>query len=665
MGRPSQRAVHAVADPPPLLTDRLLRRLDSPRVPLAAAALALLLGLVFAFVRAPHPWDWRGIDEYHDLAVALARHGTFETLDRPWGYAGFVAAFYALFGERPWIPVTAQVIANAAIPLLLYRLVCALDVPRTAALAALLAGAFSFNTVYASILASDAPCTVIVMAALLFFVRGLQSSGTAAFAASGLLLGLAAQFRPNLLLLPLVLAGASALRGWRAPGRAAGAAVLVGTAALALAPWTIRNYALTGLFLPTSTRGAIQLWYGSLQVGPYLENRTRNPRSALETPVFDYTTLAGRPMLVTVDAAGCGSEAGHLALRYWTDRAPDPALATPSAVRGSRVEFTLPGQPIPTAVYYQLAVDGHDAGPPGVFFVSDDHLGDMDRHGDLLDVFDVIRLVRHVAWEEPLADAPSLDLDGDGAIGPADIELAVTLLVGGHPPVEGLDSHPRAAQIVFADGSHVRVPRAFGGRLSEIEVEEGAARRLLHARRSLAADTWASDGGTCPPGTAAAINDVFHAREIDAMRRHVALARDNIAREPLAFAAAAAYRAVRLFIVRGTADPSAAYQFEGSRLVYGAATIASAALFALCLAGVALAWRRRAPLLWLALPIAYVPATIAILLTNQRYTLTVQPLMFAFAAAALLALAARPRPVAAAVPAGAGGRSPTRRGGKS
>jgi len=57
---------------------------------------------------------------------------------------------------------------------------------------------------------------------------------------------------------------------------------------------------------------------------------------------------------------------------------------------------------------------------------------------------------------------------------------------------------------------------------------------------------------------------------------------------------------------------------------------------------VAIAWRARSPFLYALIPIAYVPLTICFVLTNQRYTITVQPLMFVFvaiAAAAVLGLA--------------------------
>ena len=54
------------------------------------------------------------------------------------------------------------------------------------------------------------------------------------------------------------------------------------------------------------------------------------------------------------------------------------------------------------------------------------------------------------------------------------------------------------------------------------------------------------------------------------------------------------------------------------------------------LLGTVLAVRRRSPLCVLLVPIAYVPLTICFVLTDMRYTITVQPLMFAFVALALL-----------------------------
>ena len=75
----------------------------------AACLLSLAIGLLFVFVRAPHPWGWNGFDHYHELALALASGQPFPTMEVPWGYAYFLSAFYRLFGDRPWIPLLVQV----------------------------------------------------------------------------------------------------------------------------------------------------------------------------------------------------------------------------------------------------------------------------------------------------------------------------------------------------------------------------------------------------------------------------------------------------------------------------------------------------------------------------------------------------------------------------
>jgi hypothetical protein len=132
------------------------------------------------------------------------------------------------------------------------------------------------------------------------------------------------------------------------------------------------------------------------------------------------------------------------------------------------------------------------------------------------------------------------------------------------------------------------------------------------------------------------LNDVFYRREIHNMRRYTALAMDNIRRAPMAFLLASAYRAVRLFVIRPASSGSATYKFAGAGLVYTGGLLLSVTYFLVFLAGVAIAWRQRSPLLAFVVPIVYVPATICFVLTNQRYSVTVQPLMFAFIALAIV-----------------------------
>src|SRR5262245_38210764 len=169
-----------------------------PRPPLvyAACAASIVIGLIFVFIRAPHPWGWEGFDHYHELALGVAEGRGFPTMEVPWGYAYFLAAFYRALGDHPWMPLTAQVALNALVPVLVFDFASTWLDRRTAAVAALLTGLFSFNTVYASTQSSDAVCTVIFMTTVVVFAAARRRDRLALYALTGLLAGIAPQFRP-------------------------------------------------------------------------------------------------------------------------------------------------------------------------------------------------------------------------------------------------------------------------------------------------------------------------------------------------------------------------------------------------------------------------------------------------------------------------------------
>lgn len=632
------------------------RWLDSPRTVWVAAAISLALGLVFTLVWAPHPWGWKGIDSYHDLARSLARGEPFPTMKVPWGYSYFVAACYRLAGEREWVPPVVQVILNASIPLMLYRLVRPAVGQRPAAMAALLVGAFSFNTVYASTQSSDSVCTVLFVASLLCLVRGAQTGAIRYFALAGVLSGLVPQFRPNMLLFP-PLAAVLYLIARRSRRTLAQVAVFIGLVTILQVPWVVRNYRLTGEFLPTSTHGGAQLWYGSLQVGPYLESRAHNPRSVFESGAFNYTSLLGRSIFITTDYTRClDPERERLELVYWSDFDPQHRRVAPLDTADASARFEIPGYASPAVLYYyfeasvpganppvSLAVPPEGAANPFVSFVSADHLGDLDRHDDLLDLFDIVRLVQYLSWQQPLPRPDIVDLDRDGRITERDLSMALAILLpesarrGLPTPFDGLEVGDRAAVVRLAGGATVTMPRDFTGRMTDLEFRGELAGSLMGRSRSYTSLAALGVPRACGFADTVRINDVFFRGEPHAQRRYFALALDNIRREPVAFLASAAYRMIRLFIIRGTDDKATTQQFASGRLVYGAGLVLSAVYFLLFAAGVIVAWRRRSPLLVALVPIAYVPLTIGFVLTNMRYTITVQPLMFAFMALAIVA----------------------------
>jgi hypothetical protein len=613
----------------------------SPRL---AAAASLAIGLFFLFVWAPHPWGWGGFDQYHDLGLLLARGEPFPTTDVPWGYAYFLAPFYALFGDRPWMPLLVQVLLNALLPLLVFAFARIDFDDRVAAVAALLTGVLSFNTVYASTQSSDAICNVLFMAGVLLIARANRAPRPVLYAAAGIVFGIAAQFRPNLILLPPLLA-LFIIAARRRAAAVAHAAVLLCSAVAMLAPWIVRNYRLTGELIPTSTHGGVQLWYGTLQTGPYLHSRAHNPQSVFETGSFPYTSLDRVPLVITGSTRDCG--VGAPTIEYWTDRDGTHRRVAMERANGGEVRADLPPSPAPTTYYY-IVDDGRHAGTeaPNVFFLSSDHLGDMDRHGDLLDVFDIVRLIRHHAWNESLEAADRLDRTHDGRVDNADLDRAIDELLRDEAAtaprsVAKVEAGADMARLTLDGESTIGVPRRWNGRITRIAFRGPAAERLLHAsvpfaqlsreRHAVAATPCAVDH--------LAVNAPFYRQEPHSMRRYMALALDNIREDPVAYAASVAYRAVRVFFIEGSDDVHTTQQFAGGSRIYKAAFIVSIGIFAVFLAGIVAAWHRRARFGLALMLIAYIPATLAFVLTNMRYSITVQPLIFVFIAC-LIATAA-------------------------
>jgi hypothetical protein len=651
------------------MNDRLDRLLTDTRTVYAACLTSFAIGLTFIFVWTPHPWGWEGIDRYHDLSLAIARGQGFPTLVVPWGYPAFLALFYRLFGDHPVVPLVAQAAIGATIPLALYAQTFRALGRRAAVIAAVITGAASFNMVYASTQASDSIGNVIVVVAVLVFVEAERRRDIRWYAGSGALVAVSAQFRPNLILIPGVLA---CFALWRAKHVRLGisrALAVLAAASLVLLPWIVRNYVLTGLVIPATVHGGAQLWYGSLQTGPNLTSRASNSRSIFETPTFESSSLTGRPLIVEATPSCVDIRPELIEMVLWTDRAPLPKRFAAAGDHAGVYEFHVPTPPLSTVVYYYFDIrwphrdhpeygtmPAGGAATPYVFFVTADHIGDLDVHGDLLDVFDVLRLARHIAWGEPLPWADRLDLNGDDVTDVGDLRQAIALLSargsGPGPRADRttaqLDVNADALTIRLADGSSIEVPKS-GRSLTDARITDGVAGRIVHSTQSFAAIADARDPAVQPPADPClrpdppVVNRRFDRAEPQMMRRYLALARDNIARDPLAYLKSCAYRAIRLFVIEGSPDRSTAQQFASSGRLYRLGQAATVIYLVLFVSGASIAVRRRLDVwLFLAL-IAYVPATICFVLINMRYTVTVQPYMFAFAAVAIEAVLERVR----------------------
>jgi Dolichyl-phosphate-mannose-protein mannosyltransferase len=634
-----------------------------------AWAITVGLGLAFIFVKAPHPWGWEGFDNYRQYALALARGELYPTLEVPWGYPAFLAVFYRVFGDRQWIPLVVQALLNGFVPLLTYSAVRARVGEREALLAAVLVACFSFNTVYASTQTSDSLCTVLFVAAVVLFMRAQSSRHLPTFVLAGVAAGAAMQIRPNLLLLPIWLAALA----WALtrPRPALGQlAVFAATAFLVLAPWTIRNARLTGRFMPASAHGGIQLWYGSLQVGPFFTHWFDNPRDVFGERVFPSARPDGRPLVASslkpIGGNCDGVVPQTVGVTYWTDRDHERVSLPMRPWQEGGVHFEIPPQPNDTAIYYyydatwtspsgSIAQQSPVAGPfdPNVFFVTSDDFGDQDRHDDFVDVFDVVRLARYEAWREAVAQSSTLDFDHDGSLTFQDLDLAVGILESdkNNPiavPSPGTARRVKAteanATVEFRDGSTLVVPRAFSGRVLDLDARGEIARGVLHTRRSSRSVGLSREQ---VPGLrsfqpcfniAGGIDSVFYRAQPQSQDRYARLALDDIRRTPIAYAVAMARRMIGIFVTVGSESRDAAHQFAGSRALYFAGAVLSMTVFALFVSGlVVAAFRCGRAIVPLAAAVLYVPVTISPFLTNARYSLSGQPFVFAFVAIAIVA----------------------------
>jgi hypothetical protein len=334
---------------------------------------------------------------------------------------------------------------------------------------------------------------------------------------------------------------------------------------------------------------------------------------------------------------------------WWTDRSPEERRVAGQRAPNQPFTFTIPVQPLETVVYYFVEVSqgatSQTAPPegrlgPAVLFISADHLGDMDRHDDLLDAFDVIRLLRHHAWREPAI--ARLDLDGDDAIDDIDLRLAVAVLLGGDRDwIRRIETDDVVASFTLFDGSRFEVPRQWSGRITDIRASRPEAARLVYERRTFAS---LQPGPPADPSrqclqAEVTVNRSFYRREPHEMRRYNALAIDNILRQPLAYATASLYRIFRIFIIVADDDDRTVYGFQGSSLIYQTAMGVSLLYLVLFLAGLGVAVGTNRLQWQLVLPIVYIPATLCFVLTNMRYTVTAQPFVFTFIAMALVKVA--------------------------
>lgn len=230
--------------------------------------LGLGLRLTWALVTPSIPvsdFAWYNRVAYN-LAAGLgyvANAGT-PTAFRPPAYPVFLAAIYSLFSDSLLAAKLANVLLGGLVIWLTYKLAIRYFPRRVALFAAALVAFLPSLILYNGLLASENIAIPLLLGGLLCVDLGWQEGQTAgrAFAwllVAGILVGLATLARGLFILLPLVLLAWFWIRRRNCNAFLLSVSALALGMALALLPWTVRNAAVFGRFIPISTNSGVNL----------------------------------------------------------------------------------------------------------------------------------------------------------------------------------------------------------------------------------------------------------------------------------------------------------------------------------------------------------------------------------------------------------------------
>jgi 4-amino-4-deoxy-L-arabinose transferase-like glycosyltransferase len=223
--------------------------------------------------------NWRAVALVQDLGAREHRlvnpaEVSFEAVDakpqwHPYvdeevGTGILLAGLWELTGsERYLYGELLQIAVDSLMVLLVYRIVVLLFKRRRAALiAAALYAVFPPIAQHTSLFTPDIWAVDFTIAIVALYLEAMSSSHRLRLLVlCGAVVGVGAYFRPNLLVLPTVLALAHIGRGdWRRHLRYA--ATVTGIAVLLVIPWTAINYVHFHRLIPTRTGLGVVLWAG-------------------------------------------------------------------------------------------------------------------------------------------------------------------------------------------------------------------------------------------------------------------------------------------------------------------------------------------------------------------------------------------------------------------
>lgn len=193
------------------------------------------------------------------------------------GYSLFLCLIYKIFGINRFAVMLVQVFLNAAVCVLIFYITRRYFSLRFAYLVSFMVAIYPFTAIFALLLYSELLCVFLFTLGIFLFEKGRDSKKILFFSLCGITFGCCLLVRPGTALFPLFITIAylfveNLRRTWKH------LLIFNFCVVLVWAPWVVRNYALTGKFIPLAIEGKEVLYVATVSTGKYFENRMDNPK---------------------------------------------------------------------------------------------------------------------------------------------------------------------------------------------------------------------------------------------------------------------------------------------------------------------------------------------------------------------------------------------------
>jgi len=214
--------------------------------------------------------DWCGglVREYRVIAEnVLDGHGFSMKIEdkyvpkivHPPGYSLFLATIFALFGKSDFPVRAIQILIDSLSVILIFLIVERIFGGFTALIAALIAGLYPFSVIMSfMLLPATVALFISILAAYFYSKKELKGSD---YLISGLLLGIAALFRSQLIVIPFFISLGFILSKGIKRGIKPLMYILI-SAFLVISPWTVRNWRHFHKFVPLTIGLGWSMWVG-------------------------------------------------------------------------------------------------------------------------------------------------------------------------------------------------------------------------------------------------------------------------------------------------------------------------------------------------------------------------------------------------------------------